>query len=179
MTTIDYRNLGGDTVASPGEVPRMLEAEEGLGFQNNGSGEVYDDRASKHNPTIGYGINLTNTSYLELVLSQILLPGPTGVSVNVFTDENATTQTAIDFVAAGFTNIIGNFYNPNAGSAEITNAGVLENALSNYLDSFFGIPPLASGNTDFQLSQPEAATVVQDIVSGYTLGTQCPHSIVS
>jgi hypothetical protein len=103
---MNFRSLlNGDTADSVGELPLMIETEEGFGKNNSGLPFVYDDGAKPnagnpgHNPTIGYGINLRLASNMALVLRQMTVQ-VNGVATNVF-DHVGATWTCLNFCVRG------------------------------------------------------------------------------
>lgn len=161
---MNYTTLpNGDTVASPDELPQMLEVEEGfLDGLPAVDLQPYDDKAPTHNPTIGFGINLRSSDNIALVLNQILIGGQ-----NVFTAAAGTGASDVDVVNS-FSAIIARY--PGGFQGNIT---ALNSALSNQLALWFGVPPQ---NGIFQINESEAKTILNQVVQGYTVGSYSADS---
>lgn len=141
-----------ETIASPDELQAMIEAEEGPALI------MYDDKAPTHNPSIGYGVNLRNTTNLALVLNQITYGG-----VNVFTraaQYGLDTQDVVETIEDAIFEYPSQTY-PTIGS--------LESALDNTLGGYFGLTSDQSAGL-FSLTETQSQTVLQELIQGYTVG---------
>jgi len=159
---MNYRTLpNGDTVASPNELPAMLEAEEG--YLPQSGPQVYDDKATGHNPTIGYGFNLRTPSVLALVLKNFTYNG-----INVFTQASNTSgytvNGVIPVVVAAFENLIGQYPANNFASQ-----GGIAGAINSWLGSYWNLSPAQSLNL-LTIPKSLAQSIVSQIVNGYTVG---------
>jgi hypothetical protein len=149
-----------ETVFSPDELQAMLEAEEGPPLP------LYDDDAPArdgkpgHNPTIGYGFNLRDSTVLAFVLDQIKYHG---VSVfagakNYGLDVQEVVETTEDIIA-------------EYPSASYQTIGSLQNELNTVLGGYLGLTAEQSARLNiFELAPDQSRDVLSKLIQGYSVG---------